>query len=109
MPFGRTTLTVPGGAPRGFGNDAPNRQRSGPRARHVKFGKPNGNGAGGAHGAGGNAHRGGPTSGYPGPGRGKRPPHRPRGEVNGNVAPKGEVNGNVAPPGERPFSSDDDA
>ncbi|HJU24255.1 MAG TPA: pseudouridine synthase [Casimicrobiaceae bacterium] len=42
-PFGRTTLTVPGGAPRGFGNERPRGQRSGPRARHA--GKGNGNGA----------------------------------------------------------------
>jgi len=109
MPFGRTTLKVPGGAPRGFGNDAGARHRSGPRARHAKFGPPNGNGGGGAHGAGGNVHRGAPSGAFGGPGRGKRPPHRPRGDGNGSVAPKGEVNGNVAPPGERPFSSDDDA
>ena len=32
-PFGRTTLTVPGGAPRGFAEGAAPRQRSGPRAR----------------------------------------------------------------------------
>jgi 23S rRNA pseudouridine2605 synthase len=31
-PFGRTTLTVSGAMPRGFGNDAGPRQRSGPRA-----------------------------------------------------------------------------
>ena len=31
-PFGRTTLTVPGAMPRGYGNDAAPRQRSGPRA-----------------------------------------------------------------------------
>jgi 23S rRNA pseudouridine2605 synthase len=108
MPFGRT-LSVPGSAPRGFGNDAGARHRSGPRARHATFGKPNGNGAGGTHGSGGNAHRGGPSGGFAGPGRGKRPPHAPRGEADGNVAPRGEVNGNVAPPGERPLSSDDDA
>jgi len=108
MPFGRT-LTVPGGGARGFGNDAGARHRSGPRARHAKFGKPNGNGAGGAHGTGGNVHRGGPSGGFAGPGRGKRPAHPPRGEADGNVAPRGEVNGNVAPPGERPLSSDDDA
>jgi hypothetical protein len=45
-PFGRTTLTVPGGAPRGFGNDRPRGQRSGPRARHA--GKGNGAKAPGA-------------------------------------------------------------
>jgi 23S rRNA pseudouridine2605 synthase len=31
-PFGRTTLTVPGAVPRGYGNEAAPRQRSGPRA-----------------------------------------------------------------------------
>ena len=65
MPFGRT-LTVPGGASRGFGNDAGARHRSGPRARHATFGKPNGNGAGSPHGSGGNVHRGGPSGGIRG-------------------------------------------
>ncbi|HEX6794528.1 MAG TPA: pseudouridine synthase [Casimicrobiaceae bacterium] len=39
-PFGRTTLTVPGGAPNGFGNKASPRHRSGPRAQRA--GKGNG-------------------------------------------------------------------
>jgi len=34
-PFGRTTLTVPGGAPRGYGNESAPRQRSGPRAKRA--------------------------------------------------------------------------
>ncbi|HEX6138388.1 MAG TPA: pseudouridine synthase, partial [Casimicrobiaceae bacterium] len=34
-PFGRTTLTVPGGVPRGYGHDASPRQRSGPRAQRA--------------------------------------------------------------------------
>jgi 23S rRNA pseudouridine2605 synthase len=103
-PFGRTTLTVAGGAPRGYDNAGPG-QRSGPRA-HAKYLKPNGNGPGNAH-AGNDNRRG--FAGFKGPGRGQRPPKRPHEEANGNVDPKGEVNGNVAPPGEKPFVSDDDA
>ena len=39
-PFGRNTLTAPGGTPRGFGNEAAPRHRSGPRAQKAG----NGNG-----------------------------------------------------------------
>ena len=93
-PFGRTTLTVPGGVPRGapeggFGHRG---NRSGPR------GRPGAGGQGKGHG--------GPPGG--GPPRGK--PHKSKrqgGEADGNVAPReanadrasrAEVNGNVAPP-----------
>ena len=107
-PFGRSTLSVPGGAPRGYGNDTGPRHRSGPRA-HAKYGTANGgnngNGYAGAH----ENRRGGGLDGFKGPGRGQRPPKRARGEVDGNVAPKGEVNGNVAPPGEKSPPNDDDS
>jgi hypothetical protein len=109
-PFGRSTLSVPGGAPRGYGNEGAPRHRSGPRAQHAKFGKPNGGGQGGPYGGGQNQRAPG-QQGFKGPGRGQRPPRRaqgdgdgnvaPRSEANGNVAPKAEVNGNVAPPGEK--------
>ena len=99
-PFGRTTLTVPGGAPRGFGNDTHPRHRSGPRAQKG-FGKFNGNGY-----AGNDRF----VAGTPGPGRGQqRRPKPPRGDVDGNVAPKGEVNGNVAPRGEPPLRNDEES
>ena len=108
-PFGRTTLTAPGGASRGYGNDATPRHRSGPRAHNATYGKPNGNGPGNAYAGGHENRRVGGFGGSKGPGRGQRPAQRPRGEVDGNVAPKGEVNGNVAPPGEKPMMPDDDA
>jgi hypothetical protein len=108
-PFGRTTLSVPGGAPRGYGNDTGPRHRSGPRAHNAKFGKPNGSGPGNAYAGGQDNRRGGGSEGFKGPGRGQRPPKGARGEVDGNVAPKAEVNGNVAPPGEKPLTPDDDA
>ena len=99
-PFGRTTLTVPGNAPRGFNdNQAGPRQRSGPRA-HAKFGGGNGHAASNSH----PSRREG-SEGFRGAGRGKRHGKR-RLEVN---APKGEVNGNVAPPFEAPVTGDDDA
>jgi 23S rRNA pseudouridine2605 synthase len=102
-PFGRTTLTVPGNAPRGFNdNQSGPRQRSGPRA-HAKFGAANGHAAGNSQ-----PPRQGAGEGFRGAGRGKRHAKR-RFEVDGNVAPKGEVNGNVAPPFEPPLASDDDA
>ncbi len=55
-PFGRTTLTVPGGAPRGGGDGpgAPRGNRSGPR------GRPGGQQRRGKGGQGGQAHRRGP-------------------------------------------------
>ena len=48
-PFGRTTLTVPGGAPRSFGDGAGPRQRSGPRAQRAGHanGQPRGHAAAG--------------------------------------------------------------
>jgi hypothetical protein len=118
-PFGRTTLTVPGGVPRGHGHAGGPRQRSGPRAHAAKYGKANGNSPGHTY-AGHHEHRrDGAFDTFKGPGRGQRPPKRgradvegnvaPRREVNANVAPRGEVNGNVAPPGEKPFVPDDDA
>ena len=106
-PFGRT-LSVPGGERGGYGNGGAPRHRSGPRAQHAHYGKPNGNAPSGAY-AGHPGNRRG-KKGHEGfGGRGQRPPQGPRGEVDGNVAPKGEVNGNVAPPGEKPLSSDDDS
>jgi hypothetical protein len=95
------------------------RQRSGPRAHHAKFGKPNNGAQGGPYGGGQGGNRnGGHNPGFKGPGRGQRPPRRaqgdgngnvaPRHEVNGNVAPKNEVNGNVAPAGEKHRMADDD-
>ena len=106
-PFGRTTLTVPGSGPRGYGNDggAP-RHRSGPRAHHAKFGTANGSPAGG-HGRPRDRNHAG-FGGAKGPAHPKRFASQPRGEVNGNVAPRGEVNGNVAPPNEKPLPTDDD-
>ena len=108
-PFGRATLSVPGGSPRSYGNDTGPRHRSGPRAHNATFGKANGTGPG--HGFAGNhdPRRGGGSEGFKGPGRGQRPPKRAHGEANGNVAPKGDVDGNVAPPGEKPVLTDDDA
>jgi len=116
-PFGRSTLSVPGNSPRGYGNEGMPRHRSGPRAHPGKFGAPNNGAQGGPYG-GGQGQRNGGQPGFKGPGRGQRPPRRahgnsdgnvaPRHEVNGNVAPKPEVNGNVAPPGETHRVSDDD-
>jgi 23S rRNA pseudouridine2605 synthase len=111
-PFGRATLTVPGGISRGYGDSQAPRQRSGPRAHAAKFGKPNGNVPAGAHGN-RDSRRGGA---FNGPGRGGRPHARPRGEVDGNVAPGAEgsgapareANGNVAPR-EKSLGGDDDA
>jgi 23S rRNA pseudouridine2605 synthase len=107
-PFARTTLTVPGGVPRGYGNETAPRHRSGPRAHHAKFGKPNGNTSGGAYAGNAGVRRGGGFEGPKGPAGGKRPPKRPQVEANGNVAPPPEVNGNVAPPGEKPSMADDE-
>ena len=118
-PFGRTTLTVPGGVPRGHGHAGGPRQRSGPRAHAAKYGKANGNSPGHTY-AGHHEHRrDGAFDTFKGPGRGQRSPKRgradvegnvaPRREVNANVAPRGEVNGTVTPPGEKPFGPDDDA
>ena len=110
-PFGRTTLSVPGGggAPRSHGNDTGPRHRSGPRAHHAKFGNANG-GSGNGYAGGQENRRGGGFDGFKGPGRGQRPSSKgARGEVDGNIAPMGEVNGNVAPPGEKPMGGDDDA
>ncbi len=108
-PFGRTTLTVPGGTPRGYGNDggAP-RHRSGPRAHHAKFGKANGNPTGGAHGQPRDRNAAG-YGGPKGPGHNKRFPRQGGGEFNVNAAPRAEVNGNVAPPNEKPLPTDDEA
>ena len=121
-PFGRSTLTVPGGGPRGYGNDTGPRHRSGPRA-HAKYGSGNGAVPGNAHGP---NRRGGPMDGFKGSPRGKRHDKRPGGEVNGNVArgevngnversdananggSKGEANGNIAPV-QQPFVADDEA
>ena len=102
-PFGRTTLTVPGGVPRGAGpaSGSPGARgnRSGPRGRPGGGGKGNGNG---------------------GPARGKHAHgpqrHRQGGEANGNVAPphadgrppRDEVNGNVAPPATKAPRDDDE-
>jgi 23S rRNA pseudouridine2605 synthase len=109
-PFGRSTLSVPGGAPRSYGNDSGPRHRSGPRAHGAKFGKPNGGAHGTTYAGAQDQRRSGGSEGFGGPGRGQRPGKRPRGEVDGNVAPRAEVNGNVAPPGEKPpMLPDDDA
>ena len=69
-PFGRTTLPVPGGVPRGPGDaaHAPRGNRSGPR------GRPGGQQRRGKGGQGGQAHR--------------RGPGGARGERDGNVAPR---------------------
>ena len=72
-PFATTRLSVPGGAPRAFGNDGGPRHRSGPRAKGPGFG-------GGPKGPGG--------GGQP---RHARRPSQPRGEADGNVAPKSET------------------
>jgi hypothetical protein len=106
-PFGRTTLSVPGGAPRGYGNDGGPRHRSGPRAHNAKFGKPNG-GQGGAYTGGQDHRRSGGHEGFKGPGRGQRPGKGVRREVDGNIAPRAEIDGNVAPPGEKKPSMPDD-
>ncbi|MEO8536253.1 MAG: pseudouridine synthase [Betaproteobacteria bacterium] len=117
-PFGRATLSVPGGAGRSYGNDNGPRHRSGPRAQKSKFGHPNASAANAVpRGQDGNRGGGG-GDGFKGP-RGQRPPRvataesngnvASRSEVNGNVAPRAEVNGNVAPPGERTRQPDDDA
>ncbi len=92
-PFGRGTLSVPGGAPRGPSGTGPGPRgnRSGPRGR-----------AGGGFDKSG----GGQTRGSGGPHAPQRQrQHHPRGEANGNVAsreppraPRGEADGNVAPP-----------
>ena len=72
-PFGKSTLTVPGGRPRGAPTvpGAP-RHRSGPRAAK---GSGHGGGYGGAHSPGAQAQR------------HQRRPNRPRADVDGNVAP----------------------
>jgi len=110
-PFGRSTVSAPGGASRGYGNDGGPRNRSGPRAHNGKFGKPGGGGPGGGY-AGGQDHRRSGPEGFKGPGRGQRPANRARGEVDGNggarAVPRPEVNGNVAPPNEKPPIPDDD-
>ena len=107
-PFGRSTLSVPGGMPRGYGNDGGvPRHRSGPRAHHAKFGKSNGNFNTAANGQPRDRAPSG-FGGAKGPSHGKRFSREGRGEANGNVAPRAEVNGNVAPPNEKPLPSDDD-
>ncbi len=99
-PFGRSTLTVPGGGPRGAGPGAggfaARGNRSGPRGRPGGAGKGNGVPGRGKH-----AH---------GPQR-----HRQAGEANGNVAPSAdgrpasdEANGNVALPPTRAPRDDDE-
>jgi 23S rRNA pseudouridine2605 synthase len=81
-PFGRTTLTVPGGVPRGApeGGFGARGNRGGPR------GRPGG---------------GGPGKGTGGPprGKGQHGPNRPRQprEAEGNIVARGEVDGNRAP------------
>ena len=79
-PFGKATLTVPGGRPRGAPPipGAP-RHRSGPRAAK-------GGGYGGGHGSG----YGGPHSSSATTQRHQRRPNQPRADVDGNVAPKGQ-------------------
>ncbi len=117
-PFGRTTLTAPSGAPRGYGNDANPRHRSGPRAPKGGYGKPNGGY--------GTANRDARGDGYAAvddhlrsASDAPRGPGRPTAQVeirykgarhdaNVKVAPKVEVNGNVAPGGEKPPGGDDD-
>jgi 23S rRNA pseudouridine2605 synthase len=108
-PFGRSTLSVPAGGPRGYGNDGQPRHRSGPRAHHATFGRPNGNAQGSQGPQDKRRGAGGGFKGSNGPERGQRPPSRARGEPNGNVAPKGEVNGNVAAPADKPMVPDDDS
>jgi translation initiation factor IF-2 len=104
-PYVMTTLTVPGGAPRGpnEGGIANRGNRSGPR------GRPGGGGAGGGKGGGQFRGKGGPASNQRhGPMRG--------GEADGNVAPSEgsaqpaprEVDGNVAPPKPAMPRDDDD-
>jgi 23S rRNA pseudouridine2605 synthase len=99
-PFGRTTLTVPGGVPRGYGNDAGPRERSGPRARNAGGPGAHPRGNGGPHGG----RRGFAPGGHRGPPAAHGHPAHPRPEVNGNVAPKGERT-----PGDPPTGSDDES
>ncbi|MBK9116165.1 MAG: rRNA pseudouridine synthase [Betaproteobacteria bacterium] len=75
-PFGRTTLTVPGGVPRGVGEagNALRGNRSGPRGRPGGQQRRGKGGQGGQGAQGGQAHR--------------RGPGGPRGERDGNVAPR---------------------
>ncbi|MBA3507626.1 MAG: pseudouridine synthase, partial [Betaproteobacteria bacterium] len=79
-PFGKSTLTVPGGRPRGAPPipGAP-RHRSGPRAAK-------GGGYGGGHGS----SHGGTHSPSASTQRHQRRPNQPRADVDGNVAPKGQ-------------------
>jgi len=89
-PFGHSTLTVPGGAPRGNGEGgfASRGNRSGPRGRP-------GSGGGAGGGKGGGQFRGKGGQGGPNPHRPAQP--RPRGgEADGNVAPRG-AEGHAAP------------
>ena len=109
-PFGRSTLSVPGGAPRGYGNEgAPaTSQRTARAAREIRQAEWR---------RAGRSVRWRPESSRAGTAgiQGTRPRPAsatactatvdgnvaPRSEANGNVAPKAEVNGNVAPPGEK--------
>jgi hypothetical protein len=97
-----TTLTIPGGAPRGpnEGGFANRGNRSGPRGR-----------------PGGGKQGGGQFRGKGGQGPPRNRPHRPPGvEADGNVAPSGgdanraprEVDGNVARPEPAKPRDDDD-
>ena len=109
-PFGRTTLTAPSGAPRGYGNETGPRHRSGPRAH--KAGNANGHARGNA------------STGYvdrregsqDGQKAAERPvPHtlvrtkRQRALVHVVPRPDSEANGNVAPRSEPPVTSDDES
>ena len=105
-PYVMTTLTVPGGAPRGpnEGGIANRGNRSGSR------GRPGGGGAGGGKGGGQFRGKGGPGSNR------QRPGPMQGGEADGNVAPSEgsaqpaprEVDGNVAPPKPAMPRDDDD-
>jgi 23S rRNA pseudouridine2605 synthase len=106
-PFGRTTLTVPGANPRGYGNEAAPRQRSGPRAHKAAQARGRTAGAEASY-----ARLDDDAEAY-------RAPARPSGittqvrtkrrrtELNGSAAAAAEANANAAPP-EPPKGSDDE-
>ena len=104
-PFGRTTLTVPGASPRGYGNEAP-RHRSGPRAHKAAQARNRAAAADAQYAR----HEAMPAE-YSAPSRPRSMPQvrlkRRRGDFTVNGVPKSDVNG-ATPPRKEPFGGDEE-